>query len=154
MQRRFFSVLATVAAVLMAGCTGNTVYDKFEHTPTEGWEKGDNVVFCVPKATAPGNHQATVMLRTNDSYPFLNLSLIVEQKVSPSGTTFTDTLNCTLADKQGNSTGKGLNYHQFEFPLRTLSLAAGDSLTVSIRHDMKRDILPGISDVGFALTLH
>ncbi len=154
MQRWFFSALAAAAVVLMTACTGNMVYDKFEHTPTEGWERGSGVVFCVPKAATAGAHQAIVMLRTNDSYPFLNLSLIVEQKVLPHGTTYTDTLNCTLSDKQGNNKGRGLNYHQFEFPLRTLSLAVGDSLTVSIHHDMKRDILPGISDVGYALTLH
>ena len=137
----------------MAACTGRTVYDKYEHTPVAGWEKNDAIVFCVPKAEKAGGNDATLMLRTTDSYPFMSVTLIVQQKITPGETTYTDTLKCALTDEHGNSLGQGLSYHQFTFPLRTLTLAAGDSLTVSVRHDMKREILPGVSDVGYSLSM-
>lgn len=154
MQKLFQSVVLAFAAAVMAGCTGNLVYKKYEHAPVSGWEKNDAITFRVPKAKAEGDHQAMLMLRTNDSYPFMNLTLIVEQKVSPTGTTYTDTLKCTLTDDQGNNKGQGLSYHHFTFPIRALPLADGDSLTVRVRHNMKREILPGISDVGYSLLMH
>ena len=153
MQKWFWTSTLALATAIMASCKGNTVYDKYEHTPVSGWEKNDTIVFQVPKATVAGDHQATLMLRTNDSYPFRNLALIVEQKVSPAETIYTDTLKCTLTDEQGNNNGQGLSYHQFTFPIRTVPLAVGDSLTVRVRHDMKREELPGISDVGYSLLL-
>ena len=67
-------------------------------------------------------------------------------------TVVTDTVACQLTDRKGNAAGKGISYHQYQFPVTELMLQDGDSLFVSIRHDMKREILPGISDVGFSLT--
>ena len=46
----------------------------------------------------------------------MSLTLVVEQKVSPSETIYTDTLKCTLTDEHGNNKGQGLSYHQFTFP--------------------------------------
>ena len=41
-----------------------------------------------------------------------------------------------------------MSYYQYDFPLSTLRLKEGDSLALVVRHAMKREILPGISDVG------
>ena len=57
-------------------------------------------------------------------------------------------------DVKGNSIGVGLSYHQYAFPIATLSLHAADSIVVKVRHDMKREILPGISDIGYQLRRH
>lgn len=154
MQKWFRASALAFAIAVMAGCTGNMVYDKYEHTLVSGWEKNDTITFRVPKAKVAGDHQATLMLRTNDSYPFMSLTLVVEQKVSPSETIYTDTLKCTLTDEHGNNKGQGVSYHQFTFPIRTLPLLVGDSLTIRVRHNMKREILPGVSDVGYSLLLH
>ena len=54
-------------------------------------------------------------------------------------------------DAKGNSMGVGMSYYQFRFPIRELPLHRADSVVVKIRHDMKREILPGISDVGYLL---
>lgn len=32
-----------------------------------------------------------------------------------------------------------------------MTLVPGDSLQISVRHDMKREILPGVSDVGIKI---
>lgn len=154
MQKWFRASALAFAIAVMAGCTGNMVYDKYEHTLVSGWEKNDTITFRVPKVKVAGDHQATLMLRTNDSYPFMSLTLVVEQKVSPSETIYTDTLKCTLTDEHSNNKGQGLSYHQFTFPIRTLPLLVGDSLTIRVRHNMKREILPGVSDVGYSLLLH
>ena len=59
-----------------------------------------------------------------------------------------DTLDCKLIDERGNVMGEGFSQYHYIFPLRTLHLNHGDLLHLSVRHSMKREILPGITDVG------
>ena len=70
----------------------------------------------------------------------------------PSKKTYVDTLTCQLIDDSGNATGYGINHYQYLFPLTTLKLDKGESVRVAIRHCMKREILPGILDVGVKLS--
>ena len=92
-----------------------------------------------------------VGLRINESYPFRSLCLIVEQTKWPAGTHRSDTLNCTLIDPDGTVMGQGISHYQYNFHLTDQQLQAGDSLHISIRHNMKREILPGIADIGVML---
>ena len=143
------------AVVVMAACNGGMVYDRYTNTPVLGWEKNDTLYYSVPAVKSGGTYAANLGLRTTDSYPFTSLTLIVEQRkvaADKAVTVVTDTVACQLTDRKGNAAGKGISYHQYQFPVTELTLQDGDSLFVSIRHDMKREILPGISDVGFSLT--
>jgi gliding motility-associated lipoprotein GldH len=67
------------------------------------------------------------------------------------GTVKRDTLNCSLIERDGRVKGKGVSFYQYNFHLNDLDLRAGDSLSINIRHNMKREILPGIADVGIKL---
>ena len=55
---------------------------------------------------------------------------------------------CSLFNEQGHVQGRGVSQFQYTFPLSAMDLEEDELLYVKIRHDMKRDILPGISDVG------
>lgn len=148
-------MVAMTAVVVMAACNGGMVYDRYTNTPVSGWEKNDTLYYSVPAVKSGGTYAANLGLRTTDSYPFTSLTLIVEQRkvaADKAVTVVTDTVACQLTDRKGNAAGKGISYHQYQFPVTELMLQDGDSLFVSIRHDMKREILPGISDVGFSLT--
>ena len=152
MKKKHLSVLLAAAAVLALGsCTGNKVYDQYQHTPLAGWEKNDTLTFSVPRLQEQADYSSYLMLRINETFPFMGLTLIVEQKVLPSLETHIDTLRCSLIDKSGNFNGQGVSYHQYRFPVTTMRLCAGDSLQISVRHDMKREILPGISDLGIMI---
>lgn len=60
-------------------------------------------------------------------------------------------LPCRLMNKSGHTQGQGINYYQYEFIVADIPLNAGDSLRIGIRHDMKREILPGLSDLGIII---
>ena len=47
--------------------------------------------------------------------------------------------------------GHGVALYQFDLPLRKHFYLHGDSIHVRVRHNMKREILPGINDVGIQL---
>ena len=138
-------------ALAFASCNRKTVYSHYEHTPLVGWEKNDYLSFSLPPFNQGGTYREEVGLRINGAYPFMGLTLIVEQQVFPSGMTRTDTLWCKLIDADGTIQGEGISYYQYSFHLCDMPLHKGDSLHVQLHHNMKREILPGISDVGLTL---
>ena len=145
--------MGIIAATALQSCNESKVYDKYDHTPLSGWEKNDTLRFDIPRLTADGMYKSTLGLRITDNYPFMGLTLIVEQRLMPADTIFTDTVKCELTDRNGKTRGKGVSYYQFRFPVTKMQLSKGDSLHIRVRHDMKREMLPGISDVGISLSV-
>src|SRR3712207_5023199 len=94
---------------LAGACTGNKVYDRYVHTPVAGWEKNDTLVFCLSPMAKAGQYEADLGLRITTDYPFMGLTLIVDQMICPSNVHHVDTLSCKLIDERGNSLGVGLS---------------------------------------------
>ena len=138
--------------LLCMACKNKTTYSHYEHVPIAGWEKNDTLSFSIEPIKQGGRYQENIGIRINGAYPFMGLTLIAEQTIFPSMESHSDTLNYELIDEDGNMKGKGISHYQYNLPLKTLSLQEGDSLSINIRHDMKREILPGISDIGITLT--
>lgn len=132
----------------MVSCDRKTVYDHYGHTPVAGWEKNDTLVFGPIKIGTTGAYVEQVGLRVNGTYPFQALCLVVEHHVLPQGTVTVDTVNCAIVNRDGSVRGQGVSYYQYNFPLKERLYNHGDSVFVYIRHNMKREMLPGVSDVG------
>ena len=141
----YISSLALLILLLTA-CDKRTVYNHYEHTPLSGWERNDTLSFAVGPVGESGSYVEDLGLRISNEYPFMSLSLIVDQEVSSTHEKRRDTLACDLIS------GQGVSQYQYSFHLTTMELQSGDKLYVSVRHDMKREILPGISDVGLKLS--
>jgi len=140
-----------LAVLLLTACKQRTVYYHYEHTPLSGWEKNDTLVFTTDTIAIDGTYSEEVGIRINGTYPFLQLNLVVEHLVMPAMTMKSDTLSCRLIDETGKALGNGVSNYQYLIPLTSLTLKKGDRLRIAIRHDMKREILPGISDIGLRL---
>ena len=138
--------------LMLTACNDKTVYHNYEQTPASGWEKNDQLSFTLPPIQTTGNYTEEVGIRINGTFPFLSLSLIIEQTKLNTGERQCDTLVCELINKRGYPQGKGVSQYQYLFPLKTIQLNKGDSLRIEIHHDMKREILPGITDVGIKLS--
>ena len=145
-----------LTAWLCTTCIGNKTFDQYQQIPTAGWEKNDTLSFAVPPVGNNGLYSVDLGIRTIGSYPFMSLTLIVD--ILREGTTLTDKegwqeqrINCHLFDEKGHVKGYGINYYQYHFHVTSLALNIGDSLQVKVRHDMKREILPGISNLGIQL---
>ena len=138
--------------LMLTACDSKTVYHNYEQTPASGWEKNDQLSFTLPPIQEAGNYTEEVGMRINGSFPFLSLNLIIEQTKLNTGEKQCDPLVCKIINKRGYPQGKGVSQYQYLFPLKTLQLDKNDSLYIEIRHDMKREILPGITDVGIKLS--
>ena len=138
--------------MMLVSCNNHTVFSHYESTSVRGWERNDTLSFNIEPMQETNLYAEEIGVRITGEYPFKGLSLIVEQTVYPSKTTITDTLNCDLIDDVGHANGKGINHYQYLYPLTTLKLNKGESVHVAIRHCMKREILPGITDIGLKLS--
>jgi len=139
-------------AMFLTACQDDTVYSCYVHTSLSGWEKNDTLTFQIPAMKQTGTYTEEVGIRINSLYPFTGLRLVVDQLITPSNETRSDTLDFELIDEQGYALGQGVSCKQYTCRLTNLSLNEGDSLYIAIRHDMKREIMPGINDVGFKVT--
>ncbi len=152
-----FIAAAIMALATLAACNSSTVYDEYAHTPIAGWEKNDSLSFEIPPLAATGYYRESLGLRTMGSFPFTGLTLIVRQTIYPANKheeyiERVDTVQCQLTNKNGGIKGQGISYYQYNFPINVYKMSQGDSIHIAIRHDMKREILPGVSDVGVKIS--
>lgn len=153
-SKRYTLLYYIVAVLLLTACNKRTEYFHYESTPEGGWERNEHLSFTIDDISTDGTYEETLGLRTSGNYPYRNVQLIVTQSISPIGKTFSDTVSCMLIDERGITLGDGVTHYQYTFPIRHLTLSAGQSVAVSIRHDMMREVLPGITDVGIRLERH
>ena len=153
-QSKAYRLLATLLAVALgtASCDRKTIYTQYEHVAGNSWEKVDTIHFDVPPVTQAGTYEQTLGLRIMGDYPFMGLTITVEQTIYPRGERHQYQQDCKLIDKNGNAQGSGVSYFQYDYPIGELILNEGDSVHISVVHNMKREILPGISDIGINLT--
>lgn len=137
--------------LFLSSCIDKCIYDHYEHTTVGGWEKNDALTFDIPSLKESGRYSMSLGLRTSEAYPFQNLSLVVEQTSFPAKKKTVDVVNCNIADRQGTMLGNGITLYQYTMPIRKKFHMRGDSLHITVRHNMKREILPGIVDIGIKI---
>ena len=137
---------------LLVACKDGRVYHHYDHTPLAGWDKVDTLIYNVPAVNEEGLYATDLGLRVSNKYPFMSLKLIVEQTIYPSQRKQIDTLTCRLIDSNGKAKGNGVSNYQYDFPVSQMFLHQHDSLHITVRHDMRREIMPGVSDVGISVS--
>ena len=154
---------AAITAAILTSCELQTCYNEYRHTPLAGWEKNDTLFYDIEPARQAGRYAQMLGVRIDDSFPYTSLSLIIEQSIihkkkSSAGTPLartsyhkTDTVSCHFTDSQGRLSGSGISLRQYEFPIGTIDLRPGDSLHIKVRHAMKREIMPGVADIGIRI---
>ena len=149
-SNRLFFVLILAVAGAMVSCNSKNVYVNYQHVSNGEWDKNDTLTYDVSPLEA-GRYREEVGVRIDRSYPFTSLSLVVKQTILPSGYVHRDTITCKLVDKNGRFRGQGVSYYQQTFHLNTISLHDGDSLHINIKHNMKRELMRGVSDIGLRI---
>lgn len=143
--------LAAVGWWLVAACNSGTLYCSYASMDGDGWNRQDTLHFNIGPMEHAGRYAEEVGLRTNGSFPFTSISMIVEQQAQPSGLHRTDTISVSITDKEGTVLGTGVCIYQYRTQLEPMKLLKGDTLRVNIRHNMVRQQLNGVNDVGFTL---
>lgn len=145
-------VIITVA-MLITACDRKTVFHQYSHVNATGWEKADTMSYHVRGMNKSGSFKEEIGLRLNGSYPFLGLCIIVEQTILPANVVTCDTLNCNFVNSSNKYTSNGISYRQYKYHLKDIKLNKGDSIDIRIRHNMMREVLPGIADIGVKIDI-
>lgn len=145
------SMAIITVAMLTTACDRKTVFHQYNHTNPAGWEKTDTMVYHVRSMSQDGSFKEEIGLRLNGTYPFLGLCIIVEQNILPANVTVRDTLNCSFDHEENKYTSNGVSYRQYKYHLKDIKLGKGDSMDIKIRHNMMREVLPGIADIGIKI---
>lgn len=143
-----------LAAVLLAGtasCDVRPVRYAYRPTPVSGWEPKDTLSFPIDTIAHAGRYVLSVGVRTTARFPFQSLWLVVKQQWRRPARERLDTVVCRFTNAAGDPVSRGLSLNQYEFTVDTVSLGPGSCGHVSVRHIMRREILPGVSDVGVIL---
>jgi len=154
MKRRLFAA-ATVACFAFMGCGPEAVYSEQFEVDGAGWLASEELAFNWTVEDTLERYDFFVDLRHDQTYPFSNIYLFLEFTF-PNGKIARDTLGCDLADERGQWYGSGFGNlvdHRIGFREATQFPLTG-SYQMTLRHAMRTDPLPGISDVGFRLEAH
>jgi len=148
MKYTLLYIIMVVACLSLTACRQRAFYYHYEHTPLGGWDRTDTLHFMVPAVSESSLYDIQLGLCTDSYYPYRNISIIAAHRVLPDGQSVRDTITHDVIDESGHPTGTGTSLFQYLFPLTTLQLKEGESLEVSVFHNMRREILPGVSSVG------
>jgi gliding motility-associated lipoprotein GldH len=152
MRNKAIVFVVLLALIVLCGCQ-QVAYHEFRHIYEPGWDKSDTIHFDTRSLSAGGSYRLDAELRTDKNYPFQKLTIEIEQTVYPSKEKYHDVIDCDLISEEGVIEGDGISYFQYQFHVRDLSLHKGDSVHICLTHNMKREIMPGITDVGIRLSL-
>ncbi|HEX2616115.1 MAG TPA: gliding motility lipoprotein GldH [Flavobacteriales bacterium] len=151
------SILAiTTAAMLLAGCGNEVLFQADQELPAGRWERTNKPAFSFEVADTLGEHDVFLDVRHTGDYPYSNLYTFVTL-TGPDGRTLTDTVECTLADPTGRWYGKGTGFiFSDRFQAHVLyrmhnRFPRSGRYTFTIEQAMRTDTLSGVIDVGVSV---
>ncbi len=137
---------------LFFACETSVVFQQQEAIPPDGWHYQDSIVFETMIDDTLALHSMFLDIRNTVDYRYSNLFIFLDIEF-PEGRVLRDTIECMLADRQGNWTGKGFGR------IRTNRFMFRDDVwfpeqgvyTFRIYQGMREDYLNGIADVGIRI---
>lgn len=152
MKRQHQIILLLACAVLLTTCLSTPVYQNQKAISTDGWHFTDSVMFNVEIRDTLSLHRMYLDIRNTTDYSYSNLFIFMDIEF-PDGRILRDTLECILADRRGQWTGKGfgaLRFNRFLFRDDVWFPVKG-TYSFRITHGMRDEWLAGISDAGIRI---
>lgn len=149
-MRRTSSIILLVFGLL--ACSERPFYEEYQHLEA-GWHQDSVLRFAVPIEDTLSSYSVMLRLRGNDQYPYANLYLFRSIQ-SDRGLEYRDTANLTLADPYGKWLGEGigeLKTFSRAFRREPMRFNRSGVYTFEIQQAMRRELLPGLEDVGLSI---
>jgi gliding motility-associated lipoprotein GldH len=138
--------------VLAFGCNEKIVYENNHKTDEKGWHLDQVLAFEFEVKDTTELYDIFLNVRNTTDYGYSNLYVFFQTNF-PDGRTFRDTVEMTIADRQGKWTGKGfgkLKANSFHFRKDVWFPEVG-MYEFTIQHAMREETLKGISDMGLRI---
>lgn len=145
-------IVLLFVASLWTACDKQTVYHVFQSIPIEGWQRKDTLLFKAKVTDSLMFYKLSVEIRNRNDYPYQNLNLSICYTSPDSVVLPIDTLQLTLAGKDGLWKGNGLGgVYLTTFAAGTIRIGKPGTYLFKIAHTLPDNLLPGINDVGIRL---
>lgn len=139
---------------IVCSCTLDVKFSKYKPVSSDGWDIEDTINFSTDTLRQDGRYAFTCGVRTARAFPYQDLVMMVERKVYRDSALVLhkrEKVTCPIVTSEGNFTGEGMATKLHEIGLKDFILQTGDSVDVSIYHQMTRQNLPGIVDIGLKM---
>lgn len=150
-------ILATILLCLcFSGCYTTPTFQKEQAIPNSKWSSKFQPKLRFELPDSNSIYQPYILIRHDDTYPFMNLWVEVAVK-QPGDTAFSTRtkVEIQLADKEGNWLGVpqgSLWEHKIAInPVRFFKFSIPGMYELSFNQLMRVDPLPGILNIGFRL---
>ena len=145
------ALVCSLIALSLSACTGGTAFHRYKPLPPEGWDRRDTVQFDLPKAERDIDGTLFVGLRKTANLRYRDVVLAVEQRLMSPLFYRCDTVRYLLTDDEGFALSPGVNHHQYESQHVPFHLQKGQSGSVRIRHLMRHEVIPDITELGIRI---
>jgi gliding motility-associated lipoprotein GldH len=105
-MRFIFSLFTLGAGLFLSSCDKSRIFEENKELEKFSWTSNNRLLFEFDVKDQSQTCNMYINIRNNSSYPYSNLFLFLDTRY-PDGKVSRDTLECLLADEQGNWLGKG-----------------------------------------------
>lgn len=162
MRSKVYTLLYYIAFITLVinatSCDDPRTYDKYQTVSTRAWYRNDTLKFDIPRQWE-GKYMLDIGVRTTKTFPYRGITFLINRKlISIKGkkkTTqnYRDTIRCQLIDNEGQVIGRdGISNNVFRSHIILLHLQRNDSMHITIQHNMSKDALQGVNNIGVRLT--
>lgn len=145
-------ILTLFVVSTIIACDKQTIYHTFQPIPNGEWQQKDTLFFNVEVPDSFTYYKLFIGLRNNHKYSYQNINLSISCDIPGSNPLPADTLQFTLADKEGRWKGNGWGgIYQSEFFAGTVGIAKPGTYRFKIAYTLPDKMLQGINDVGIKL---
>lgn len=140
--------------IIVCSCSLDVKFSKYVPVSSDGWNLEDTIEFSTDTLRQDGRYGFTCGVRTRRAFPYQNLVLMVEREVYRDSLIVLhkrEKVTCPIVTQEGSFTGEGIATKLHETDLKDFIMQTGDSVVVKIYHQMTRQDLPGIVDVGMKM---
>lgn len=143
------------ACLFVAGCTGHVVFQQDAEVPDGIWSRTWKPQFTFEVQDTLSLHDIYLDIRHTGDYPFSNMYIFATLQ-GPGGT-YTDTVECTLADPAGRWYGQGTGFiFSDRFQAHVLykmgnRFPRSGRYVFTLEQAMRTDELKGVIDVGISV---
>ena len=152
MLRRARSLSALVVLAIFSSCAGDGFRSvQYESVDEASWGAFEPLSFTLGPVPSAGPYDLRLLLRMSSThpYPFKTLFVEVQQEWGADSVVRIDTVECHFAHTVWET--EGIHLHQYDYAVSSRHCHPADSVRISLRHLMRKEEIPGVSNVGIAL---
>ncbi len=141
--------LLILSMVFAQACNPDLVFQDNQAIPSEGWHYQDKITFSVEMDDTLSLHNLYLDVRNTTDYEYRNFFVFMDIEF-PDNRVLRDTIECILAERSGEWTGKGfgrIKSNRFLFRTDVWFPKKG-TYTFTIEQGMREEVLHGIKDIG------